>query len=418
MRRHLRFSCRPLFFALCLVLLLLSLRSQADDTLPPTELAAGQLAGIQADKETLDGAFPGLILTVRDHDPIFDTRYHQPYRAACCAYIARKSSGCDGGGVITYSRRFVVHVPDAEALPTAKRVARLLLLLRGEMQSHLRVDHPGRYETVAVWLTRRVERGLSPDTGGEQFKDQIYLYNLFANRRAVEWGREVAHEYGHFALVPGAIGFTAPEDDSNGVLGERLFLKWLWTDLHEGRLHAEALPFLTPDLLDTYVALQVTPLLRRVAREAPDARQLAKRDSEGMDTYIGLLLYLDTLYGSRRLQDIRACTLPAQTGDFVHAPDFLRGAVQSLTETPAETLHLTNLSADNKTAVITVYLPRGEYALHAEGSLYSWQSTDPGVHARSQTSLSVTQSGWHRLTLTLTAPPDAATVLHLRRTPK
>jgi hypothetical protein len=416
MRRYFRVLFRPLFFALCLGLLLPSLRAGADDTLPPTELVSGQLAGIQAGKEILDGPFPGLLLTVRTHDPIFDTRYNQPYRATCCAYIARKSPGSDS--VTTYSRRFVVNVPDAEALPTAKRVARLLLMLRGEVQSHLRIDHPGRYQTVAVWMTRRVERGLSPDTGGEQFKDQIYIYDLSADRRAVEWAREVAHEYGHFALVPGAVGFTAPEDDSNGVLGERLFLKWLWTDLHAGRIQAEALPFLTPDLLDTYIALQVTPLLRRLTRDGPDARQLTKRDAEGMDTYIGLLLYLDTLYGSRQLQDIRACTLPSQSGDFVHASDFLRGAVQSLTEAPAETLHLANLSADNKTAVITAYLLHGEYAVRAEGVIVSWQSADPGLHARSQTSLSVVQSGWHRLTMTLNAPPDGATALHLHRTSK
>lgn len=416
MRRTLRVSLRPLFFALCLLLLLPSLRSQADDTLPPAELVAGELKGIGAEKEMLDGLFPGLLLTVRSHDPLFDPRYQQPYRATCSAYIARRPSG--GDSAANYSRRFEVHVPDSEALPTAKRVVRLLLLLQGEMQSHLRTDHPARYQTVSVWLTRRVERGLSPDTGGEQFKDQIYIYNLFADRRAVEWGREVAHEYGHFALVPGAIGFTAPEDDSNGVLGERLFLKWLWTDLHAGRLRAEDLPFLTPDMLDTYAALQITPLLRRLAREGPAAAQLAKRDADGMDYYTGLMLYLDTLYGSRQLQDIRACTLPSQAGEFVHAPDFLRGAVQSLTETANQTLHFTGLSADNKTAVITAYLPRGEYVLRAEGKIDSWQSADPALHTGSRTSLSVARSGWVRLMVTFTAPPDAATVLHLRRKSK
>ena len=414
MRQPIRRALRPLLCALCLLLLLPALRSRADDTLPPAELESGQIKGLTAEKETLDGAFPGLLLTVRDHEPLFDTRYHQPYRATCSAYITRSSSGSDS--LRSYSRRFEVHAPDAEALPTAKRVARLLLILQGEMQSHLRVDHPGRYQTVSVWLTRRVERGLSPDTGGEQFKDQIYIYDLSANRRAVEWGREVAHEYGHFALVPGAIGFTAPEDDSDGVLGERLFLKWLWTDLHAGRLTADGLPFLTADLLDTYVALQVTPLIRRVSREGPDARMLAKRDMDGMDYYTGFLLYLDTLYGSRQLQDIRACTHPGQSGDFLHAPDFLRGAVQSLTELPDPTLHLAGLSTDNKTAVITVYLPRGEYLLRGEGGVVSWQAEGTGLQARSQTALGVTQSGWHLLILALASPPGAKTLLHLQRT--
>ena len=415
MRRYLPADLRLFLFmpGLMLMLMLPSLRSQADDTLPPVDLEAGQLKSVDAEREILEGHSAGLLLTVRSHGPIFDNRFHQPYRATCCAYTARPASG--GAG---YSRRFVVHVPDAEALPTAKRVARLLMLLHNAMQSHLRTDHPGRYQTVSVWLTRRVERGLSPDAGGEQFKDQIYIYDLFANRRAVEWAREVAHEYGHFALVPGAIGFTAPEDDSNGIFGERLLLKWLWTDLHAGRLNAETLPFLTPDALDTYVALQVTPLLRRVAREGPDAGRLAKRDADGMDYYIGLMLYLDTLYGSRQLQDVRACTLPARSGDFVHAPDFLRGAVKSLTEAPDAALHFANLSADNKTAAVTVYLSRGEYTLRTEGGIDSWQSADPTLHSGSQTALGVTQTGWHRLTVVFTAPPSVSSVLHLHRKSK
>jgi hypothetical protein len=413
MRRTFRSALGSFFFALSL-LLFPALRLQADDTLPPAELSAGQVGSLSSESETVEGPFPGILLTVRSHDPIFDARYHQPYRATCSAYIARPASGAVTG----YSRRFEVHVPDSEALPTAKRVARLLLLLQGEVQSHLRVDHPARYQTVSVWLTRRVERGLSPDTGGEQFKDQIYIYNLFAARRAVEWGREVAHEYGHFALVPGAVGFTAPEDDSNGVLGERLFLKWLWADVHAGRLPADSLPFLTADLLDTYIALQVTPLVRRVARDGPDARELAKRDMDGMDYYIGLLLYLDTLYGSRQLQDIRACTMPKQAGDFVHAPDFLRGAVQSLTETHDQTLNFVALSLDKKSATGFVYLTRGEYAVRAESGIDSWQSADPALRVKGLTSLSVSQAGWRRVTVTLTGSATVRSVLHLRRPAK
>ncbi len=413
MRHRIRLTLRSIFFALCLLLLLPSLRSGADDDLPPAELESGQIKGIDAEKETLSGAFPGLLLTVRAHDSIFDSRYQQPYRATCSAYTARPLAG--SASLTSYSRRFEVHVPDAEALPTAKRVAKLLLLLQGEMQSHLRVDHPGRYRTVSVWLTRRVERGLSPDTAGEQFKDQIYIYDLLANRRPIEWGREVAHEYGHFALVPSAVGFTAPEDDSNGVLGERLFLKWLWADLHADRLHAEDLPFITADQLDTYISLQVTPLLRYAAREAPAARQLAKTDADGMDYFIGLLLYLDSLYGSRQLQDIRACTLPKQNGDFVHAPDFLRGTVQSLAETVDQTLHFVGLSADNKTASVLVYLQPATYTLLAEKGIASWQVDNPKLHAKSQTVLSADIAGWHRLIVTFATPPNAATVLHLHR---
>ncbi len=417
MPRTFRSLVGPLFFALCVGMLLPGLRVQAEDMLPPSELAVGQLERLSAEKETLDGPFPGLLLTVRDHDPIADSRYRQAYRATCCAYVAHKSSGA-GGGITAYSRRFVVHVPDAEALPTAKRVARLLLLLQGEMQSHLRVDHPGRYQTVSVWITRRVERGLSPDTGGEQFKDQIYLYDIFAPRRPIEWAREVAHEYGHFALVPGPIGFTAPEDDANGVLGERLFLKWLWADLHANRLSADALPFLTPDQLDTYIALQVTPLMRRIARDGLDNRQLLKRDVEGMDYAIGFFLYLDSLYGSRQFQDIRACTIPSQSGDFLHSEDFAGGTIRSLTEALDLTLRPGDFASESKSLCTWVYLPKGVYTVTAKGGLQSWEPVSSSLRTKKQTSLAVITSGWHRLLLTATNPHDSDAALHLHRLAK
>lgn len=413
MRRSSGFAFGPLLWALCLLLPLASRRTLADDALPPSELATSQVTAVRADKDVLEGAFPGLLLTVRAHEPIFDTRYHQPYRATCCVYVKGRSPGSSD-----YSRRFLVHVPDAEALPTAKRVARMLVLLQGEVQARLRSDHPGRYRTVSVWLTRRVERELSPDTAGEQFKDQIYVYNLFADRRAIEWGREIAHEYGHFALVPGAFGFTAPEEDSNGVLGERLFLKWLWSDLHAGRLQAQELPFLTPDQIDTYIGLQVTPLQRRIAQDGPDARLLARRDGDGMDYYTGLMLYFDTLYGSGRLQDIRACTVPQQGENFAHAPDFLRGAVKSLTENTSAALRPADLSINGKSASIFLYLPRGEYTLRPEGSIASWQPFDPALRASGSNQLTVTQSGWRRLTVTFSRAPEAATALRIDKTSK
>ncbi len=406
-----------LFAAFYLILMQLPTRSRAQDGLPQSELTAGQMESSSAIKQTLDGPFPGLLLTVQDHAPIADGRYRHLYRAACCVYTAKKSSD-RFGAVMLYSRRFVVHAPDAEALPLAKRTARMLLLLHGEMLSHLRTDHPGRYQTVSVWLTRRLERGLSPDTAGEQFKDQIYIYDLFSPRRPIEWARELAHEYGHFALVPGASGFTSPEDDADGVLGERMFLKWLWADVRSARIKPDILPFLTQDQLDTYIALQVAPLMRRAARDGLDVRQLAKKDAEGMDYLVGILLYLDSLYGSRQFQDIRACTMPGKVGDFLHSQDYVRGLSRSLAEATELTLHPNDFAFGKNSSTATVYLPRGTYAFSATGSLLAWEWADSALHIQNQALVTIPQPGWHKIVFTLGDAPDPLPALHMYRTTK
>src|SRR5262249_16567688 len=148
--------------------------------------------------ERLGGAFPGLLLTPRGEQSIQDGKYNQPYHAVCYGYIAEQMSG--GSRVIGYTRRFSVYAPDADALPLAKRVARELLLLFGENRERLHYEPPHDVPTMDVWLTAQVGPGLLADVGGEQFKNQIYLYSITSDRKPLEWAREVAHEYGHYAL--------------------------------------------------------------------------------------------------------------------------------------------------------------------------------------------------------------------------
>ncbi len=249
--------------------------------LPPVSLAASEMQRLAGAKETMDGPFPGVLITPAGARNDVDSRGGPPFHALVLAYAGEGGSGASAP--VVYARRFAVHAPDADGLPLARRVARMLLLLLGENRARLRYRPPANEPTVEVWLTRQAGNGLSADIGGEQFRDQIYLYNVYADRAPTEWAREVAHEYGHYAL-PGISGFTAPEAWANGVLGERLFLKWLRDDLRAGKLRPEDLPFVTPGELDAYLERQVTPLIRRVAREGVGGSQLTRRDAGGMDT--------------------------------------------------------------------------------------------------------------------------------------
>jgi len=119
---------------------------------PPDNLVPAEVEKQDAEKEVIGGAFPGLLLTPRGAQDDRDGKYSQPYHAACCVYLAQTYGG---GKISGYARRFVVHVPEADALPLAKRVARMLLLLLGENRERLHVDHPRDVPTVDVWLTRQ-----------------------------------------------------------------------------------------------------------------------------------------------------------------------------------------------------------------------------------------------------------------------
>jgi hypothetical protein len=381
---------------------------------PPAErLVPSEVERLDAATETIDGAFPGLLVVPRGDQLDKDDKYSQPYHAVCCGYIAERASGSNK--VIGYARRFYVHAPDADALPLAKRVARELLLLLAENRERLRYDPPRDNPTVDVWLTRQNGQGLSADVGGEQFKNKIYIYGITSDRRPIEWMREVAHEYGHYAL-PGVSGFHAPEEWANGVLGERLFLKWLADDLRAGRLRPEDLPFVTPEQLNDYIARQVTPLIRRIAHDGVDAHLVARRDAAGMDYYTGFALYLDAVYSSNGLLDALSFTTPRTGGVFIEAPDFLRGAYGSLRDATEFTLTPPFPMKAGASEGFLVYLPRGDFLITTDGPVRSWQfSTDTkGIHPVGKTGLIVNIPGWSKLTIT-TSQAAGAPRLMLRR---
>jgi len=123
----------------------------------------------------------------------------------------------------------------------------------------------------------------------------IYIYDLRSFDSPVEMAREVAHEYGH-AVLPGVNGYSAPEDWANGYLGEKLFLRWLRDEMAAGKYTPEDAMGATLKDLNAWVKTNVDTLVMKAASGPPTAVGMADKGPVGMDNYMGLVLYADTIF--------------------------------------------------------------------------------------------------------------------------
>ena len=199
--------------------------------------------------------------------------------------------------------RFIVFSQErSEDHDRATMVARMLARLWEYNFNGLKMDHwsgiaDGRIDVYLCW------KGLA---GGEQLYDSddqftrpekvntIYLYDLNSFTSPVEMAREVAHEYGHASLPPIG-GYTEPEDWANGYLGERLFLRHVSELMDKGLLTSEDAMGARSAQIDSWVSANVDPMVARAAASGPNLSQLKDRTKSGMDAYIGLALYADTV---------------------------------------------------------------------------------------------------------------------------
>ncbi len=390
-------KCFARLFAILLICFsfAIPILSHADSSLP-SQVAKSDIRFMESDSEIVGGAFPGLLLIPRAASNYRDEKYSQPYRVACHVYIAIPDDG--KLGETNYERRFVVCCPDRDGLPFVRKVARLLLLLCNERRSRFGTDHPASLKTVNVWVTGARSPGVSADVGGEQFQNQIYLHNVSTERNPIEWMREICHEYGHYAL-PGISGFTSPEEWGNGLLGEKLFIKWIQEELQSRTLKEADVPFASTTALSNFIENQVAPLERRVMREGVDTALIARRDSAGMDCYVGLALYIDTFYGSRMLLYSMSETRNPIPGKFPRSTDFLQGFFTALTHDEEYVLKLASNTDGSVESSTMLYLPAGEWSFTPAGSLSQWRclANPASLRMHGAKGLTVRKAGWYRL---------------------
>ena len=223
-----------------------------------------------------------------------------------------------------------VHYPTADTAPLAARMARLLALAHQTLTQKTGREAANGGDPFDVWLCAKGQ------AGGEEWRNNLYLYDVEAPRSSIEWVREIVHEYSHLAL-PAIGGYSAPEYWANGYLGERLIVRWLMR-LPDGPARVETVwgDFSGAPNFDR---LLIVPALAQYRKIGPSPVWLARTDEAGMRYLIGQALTFDDKYGSVKLGEALA-RLPrfheAKGKDFAAA---LTQSLSASIPTPHNDLH-------------------------------------------------------------------------------
>ncbi len=267
--------------------------------------------GATTDSEEVFGPSRARLTMIGEGATAKDPKDNGLFRAACKVEISDKEG---------YPTRFIVHLPERGFAPMGKKAGRFLSILWGMANRRFgRECARLRESSIDVWMTA------SGEAGGEQVNTNLYIYNVNSDRSGIEWARELAHEYGHY-LLPGTSGYTSPENWSNGLLGERLFLSWLLDDVNSSRIDPDEVPFVKQADLADYCAKQVEPLIDQVRNSGADRSILQRMDKLGMNALSGLFLYADTTYGSGSLMRMLEF-LPRERSGKIRGVDFLDGLI-------------------------------------------------------------------------------------------
>jgi len=253
----------------------------------------------------------GTLIVPKAYLPTHATEPVHQWKFAKVAYVYT-----DGG---ESARLFcAVHYPTDDQAPLAARMGRLLALAHQTLIQKTGQEAMNGTAPFDVWLCT------GGQSGGEQWRSNIYLYDLDTPRSSIEWIREIAHEYSHLAL-PAIGGYDAPEYWANGYLGERLIVRWLMR-LPDGPARVQAV---WGDFSGAanFERLLIAPALAQYKKTGPSPTWLARKDEAGMRYLIGQALAFDDKYGSARLGD--AFTRLPQFHDAT-AKDFAAALTESL----------------------------------------------------------------------------------------
>ncbi len=233
--------------------------------------------------------------------------------------------------------RFVVQFPsrtisqsDNDYSKLAQTITHLLLRFSSYAAAYLNRPPIGDEEgLVHVYLCE-----MGP-AGAEQYRDNIYFYDIGQPRTAAEWAREVAHELGHY-LLPAASEFDEPEKLANGRLGERLFLQWLAAEAELVTQKPwpadETVQALQPVIggdpakMVNFVDDQCRPTLDLWLREGPDSPLLTAKSAQAMDYFTGSCLWVLAAHGPGTLAQVFDNTPgenPRWTWSKAHSPHHL-----------------------------------------------------------------------------------------------
>lgn len=381
----------------------------------PSEIDAHDVDAVaeryNCEKVVIGSPTPGLLLVPRGDRNNVDGKYNQRYHTVCHVFVTNEQ--IQKGAPAGYTQRFLVYGATPETGSLMLRSSRLLLLLWGEVKRRLQRDHLPEEPAVQVWLSVQKGAGLSPDIAGEQFKSQIYLYDVLHDRAPIEWVRELAHEYGHYSL-PGISGYTDPEEWANGILGEKLFIKWLDTSMAQHTVRIEDLPFVTPAELKEFDDHEITPLVEKVISRGPDRSGLAARDASGMTSYVSLALYADSLYGSNLLKAAINATEPSRQDRLAEAQDFYRGLTTAISEIDALKMQFAFVMGPAGQSV-SLFLPPGQYHLDFSPTVQDWMLRPITSSAKKTgaNSFIIARADWYQITSGNSLPKLSAEIYRI-----
>lgn len=308
-------------------------------------------------------------------------------------------------------------VPDLEAerLGLAQHVTRTLLQLQDMARSYM--GYAPRFTAdgvVNVWLAEEGE------AGGEAYNENIYLEQVGVARPAAEWLREVAHEFGH-QVFPAVGGYADPEWGANGRMGERIFLRWLAANRGMDDEH----PWLRQTDFVAVKRDRVDALIRRFAANGPQHPITNGVNAEGMDAFVGMALYLESVRGDQVLATILSTLgTPAFGGPkgFLQSVEDQETYLQS-SERPSVLLRMRDLP-DN--LPLWVFLRDGKW----RGTLTTFKEADMPMLNSLKVELDGTALkndgrggfttpalayGWHRITFSFTGDAPALSDVRLVR---
>lgn len=186
-------------------------------------------------------------------------------------------------------QRFANVYYTAVARTAAEAVAATICILRSRQQECLK--QPVRLawdaDTASIWITD--EKSIVQDVVGETRTTNVTYFDVTSQTEPNEFSRVIAHEWGHLA-IPAARGFSSPEPDAAGHVGEALGLKWLARAKPTGNTHP-VLPH------ETYVKSLLRPFEKAFVAAPPGTQGYVKRNAQGMFAYIGAILHVADHYG-------------------------------------------------------------------------------------------------------------------------
>ena len=266
---------------------------------------------------------------------------------------------------------------------------RLYWVGKAYLGRELKVDLSG---ITDAWLCQQG----SPEA--EARRANIYVFSLGTKRDDSEWLREVAHEYGHL-IIPGIDHFQEPEAWANGLLGERLFTKWLLIN----RQSTDRQPSWLQNLkLTQYVQAEIQPLIESFLEQGPQSPLVKDTSKAGMDYYLGLTLYMESAFGPTVLREAIDATYGTATANFLEgcAIALDKRGKSGLPWEMAGPYQMAEHGAGSKNFTYWVYLEEGRWRIQLRfrgGPISGLKlSLDDSTIADE---FQVNRRGWHKLAL-------------------